>query len=134
RFGAGDLDIKQSFKVPLTAEFISQFKHVPSQNSGGTGFYCSGGAPQPNSGDTRFIWWLGKTTDDRWHINMWGSGFESLDGAQFQSHNPSVSQYMTIKQLQDLDMTYQLSFVGKDKGRNIQFSAKYVAAKNLDTN
>jgi len=30
--------IKQSFKIPLTEEFMLNFKHVPSQNSSGTGF------------------------------------------------------------------------------------------------
>ena len=46
-------EIKQKFKVPLTAEFLSNFRHLPSQNSMGTGFGCGGGNPKTSPGGTR---------------------------------------------------------------------------------
>jgi len=128
----GDSEIKQRFKVPLTEEFISNFKHVPSQNSSGTGFCCSGGNLKTNDGSTRFTWWLVKAADNRWMIHMWGMGFETINGVAVNSENPNVTQRLTIKRLEDLDMTYMQSYVNKYDGINISFTAKYVTAKDID--
>jgi len=49
-------EIKQKFKVPLTAEFLSNFSHLPSQNNMGTGFCCGGGNLKTSQGGTRFAW------------------------------------------------------------------------------
>jgi hypothetical protein len=130
----GGTDVKQSFKVPLTAEFMAQFKHTPNQNSSGTGFLCAGGSPKPDSGETSFMWWIRQTVDHRWAINMWGEGFETLDGTPMQSHNPVVSQDVVIKHLEDLDMQYMLSYNGKDTGMNIAFKVTYVPARDIDAN
>jgi hypothetical protein len=124
--------VKQSFKVPVTPEFTSQFKNVPSQNGSGTGFYCSGGSLKGAHGSTAFTWWIRKTADNRWAINMWGRGVENIKGTKVSSWNPSTSQYLTIKRWEDLDMTYMLSYVSKYDGMNITFRAKYVAATDID--
>jgi hypothetical protein len=128
----GGSEIKQKFKVPLTEEFMSNFKHVPSQNSSGTGFCCSGGNLKTNNGSTRFTWWLGKTADNRWFIHMWAMGVETIDGVMVNSRNPNVTQSLTIKRLEDLDMSYMESYVNKYDGINISFTAKYVTAKDID--
>jgi hypothetical protein len=120
-------EIKQKFKVPLTEEFLSNFKHLPNQNSSGTGFCCSGG-----DGGTQFMWWIRKTADNRWSINMWGEGLETIDGITVSSRNPKSSQSLVIKRLEDLDMSYMLSYLNKFDGINISFTAKYVAAKDID--
>ena len=130
--GAGS-SVRQSFKIPLSVEFLSQFKNVPSQNSSGTGFYCAGGALKGAEGSTAFMWWIRKTGDSRWEINMWGEGVETIDGMKLYSRNPKSSQYTKIKQWEDLDMTYMLSYVGKVRGMNIIFKARYVAAKDIDS-
>jgi hypothetical protein len=128
----GGSEIKQKFKVPLTEEFMSNFKHVPSQNSSGTGFCCSGGDLKTNDGSTRFMWWIRKTADNRWSINMWGEGVETIDGVTVYSRNPKSSQSLIIKRLEDLDMSYMLSYLNKFDGVNISFTAKYVTAKDID--
>jgi hypothetical protein len=125
-------DIHQKFKVPLTEEFMSNFKHVPSQNSSGTGFCCSGGNLKANQGSTRFMWWIRKTVDNRWSINMWGDGVETIDGITVNSRNPKSSQSLVIKRLEDLDMSYMLSYVNTFDGINIAFTAKYVSAKDIE--
>ena len=124
-------EIKQRFKVPLTEEFMSNFSHLPSQNSSGTGFCCSGGNLKTNEGSTRFMWWIRKTADNRWRINMWGEGVETITGVTVGSRNPKSSQNLTIKRLEDLDMSYMLSYVNKFDGLNIGFTAKYVSAKDI---
>jgi len=130
---ANGAQIQQSFKVPLTAEFMSQFKHVPvPHNSMGTGFYCGGGNLKTNEGSTRFMWWIHRTVDNGWSINMWGKGSETVAGVKLDSPYPTASQYMTIKELPDLDMGYQLSFFGRSggSGMNVSFTVKYVSAKD----
>ena len=128
----GGSEIKQKFKVPLTEEFLSNFKHLPSQHSSGTGLVCAGGNSNANDGKTHFLWWLQKTADNRWAINMWGEGDETINGVTRSSRNPAVSQSLIIKRLEDLDMTYQQSYVYNYDGINISFTAKYVAAKDID--
>lgn len=128
-------DIKQSFKVPLTEEFMSNFKRVPSQHSSGTGFLCSGGNLKTSDGSTRFMWWIRKTTDNRWRINMWGEGIETINGVTVSSRNPKTSQNLVIRQWEDLDMSYMLTYGGNfsPSGMNISFRARYVTAKDMPT-
>ncbi len=99
-------DIKQSFKVPLTEGFMSNFKHAASQNSSGTGFCCAGGNLKTSAGSTRFTWWIRKTADNRWRINMWGEGVETMKGVTMSSRNPKTSHNLTITRWEDLDMGY----------------------------
>ena len=127
----GGSEIKQKFKVPLTEEFMSNFSQLPSQNSSGTVFCCSGGNLKTNEGSTRFMWWIRKTADNRWRINMWGEGVETVNGVTVGSRNPKSSQNLIIKRLEDLDMSYLLSYVNKFDGLNIGFTAKYVSAKDI---
>lgn len=126
-------DLKQRFKIPLTAEFLLNLKNIPSQNNSGTGFYCSGGNLKAKEGSTRFTWWIRKTTDNRWSINMWGSGVETIKGVKVSSRNPSTSQYVTVKNWEDIDMTYLLSYVQHYDGINVSFTAKYVSEKDAKT-
>jgi len=116
--------VKQSFKVPLTAEFISQFKNLPTQSSKGTGFYCDGGNLKSSDGSTRFTCSIWKTKDNRWAINIWGEGTETIQGIKV-STNPTASQWVVIKQWEDLDTVYTLSYVHNYDGMNITFKAKY---------
>jgi hypothetical protein len=125
-------EITQKFKIPLTEEFLSNFKYLPSKNSSGTGFCCGGGDLKTKDGGTHFTWWIRKTTDNRWVINMWGEGAEAINGDTVTSHNAKASQSLTIKQLEDLDMSYMLSYFNKSIGLNVEFTAKYVAAKDID--
>jgi hypothetical protein len=127
--GASNID--QKFKIPLTEEFISNFKRVPSQNSAGTGLWCSGGGINTIEGSTRFMWWIQKTTDHRWSINMWGEGVETIKGVKVQSRNPKASQDFRIKNWEDLDMQYMLSYVNNADGINVSFKAKYVSAQEM---
>jgi hypothetical protein len=120
--------IQQRFKVPLTEEFMSHFKNVPSQNRSGTGFCCKGGNLKTSESSTRFMWWIRKTADNRWSINMWGEGFETIKGVTMGSRNPRTSQNVTIKRWEDLDMSYMFSY----DGMNISFKAKYVTAKDIE--
>ncbi len=127
-------DIKQSFKVPLTEEFMSNFKHVPSQRSSGTGFWCNGGDLKTIDGSTRFMWWIRKTTDNRWRINMWGEGVETINGVTVSSHSPKTSQNLIIRRWEDLDMSYMLTYGGNlsPSSMNISFRARYVTAKDIE--
>jgi len=129
----GGSEIKQKFKVPLTEEFLSNFRHLPNQNSSGTGFCCTGGDLKTPNGGTLFMWWIRKTVDNRWSINMWGGGVETLNGVTVGSQNPKSEQSLIIRRLEDLDMSYMLSYLNKFDGINISFEAKYVAAKDIDT-
>jgi hypothetical protein len=129
---SGGSKVKQKFKVPLTEEFLANFKHVPSQSSSGTGFCCSGGNLRSDESSTRFTWWLGKTADNRWSIHMWGEGFEKVSGLSLNSKDPNVTQCLTIKKLDELDMSYNLSYVNKYDSIGISFTAKYVTAKDID--
>jgi hypothetical protein len=124
----GGSNIHQSFKVPLTEEFMLNFKNVPSQNSSGTGFCCKGGNLKTSEGGTRFVWWIRKTADHRWRINMWGEGVETINGVKVSSRNPKTSQNMTVKRWEDLDMSYMVSY----NGMNISFKAKYVTSKDIE--
>lgn len=128
--------IKQSFKVPLTEEFMSNFKYVPNQHSSGTGFLCGGGNLKTSNGSTRFAWWIRKTTDLRWRINMWGRGVETLNGVAVGSGNPTTSQNLVIRQWEDLDMSYMLTYGGgfgpSAENMNIEFKAKYVTTKDVE--
>jgi hypothetical protein len=134
---ANSSHIQQRFKVPLTEEFMLNFKHVPSQNSSGTGFCCQGGNLKTSEGSTRFMWWIRKTADNRWRINMWGEGIETIKGITMNSRNPKTSQNLTIKRWEDLDMSYMLSYGGgfnpPGGSMKISFSAKYVTAKDVET-
>ena len=124
--------VRQRFKIPLTAEFLANFQHTPSQNSSGTGFCCAGGNLKSAPGSTRFAWWIRQTTDHRWAINMWGNGMETVAGTQVSSRGATSTQCQTIRRWEDLDMTYQLSYVQLYDGINVSFSARYVAAKDID--
>ena len=62
---------------------------------------------------------------------MWGEGVETVDGVKVGSMNPKTSQYLSIKRLEDLDMTCQLSYLHEFDGINVLFSAKYVSAEDL---
>ena len=119
--------IQQRFKVPLTEEFISNFRN-PRQNSSGTGFCCKGGNLKTSEGSTGFTWWIRKTADNRWSINMWADGVEIIKGVKIDSPRPTVSQILTIKRWEDLDMSYMLSYAGM----NISFTAKYVTSKDIE--
>lgn len=120
--------IQQRFKVPLTEEFMSQFKNGPSRNSSGTGFCCQGGSLKTDQGSTGFTWWIRKAADNRWHINIWSQGVETIKGVRQNSPRPATSQNMTIKRWEDLEMSYMLSY----PGLNISFTAKYVAAGDIE--
>lgn len=115
-------EIEQAFKVPLTQEFLSNFKHLPSQDSEGTGFCCSGHIEKIPGSDFNiyFTWWLERTSDHRWYIHMWGFHM-----------NPSATQSVTIRNLEDLDMSYLASYVNTPNGVNISFSAKYMSADEM---
>jgi hypothetical protein len=133
--GTNQSDIRQRFKVPLTEEFMSNFKRVPSQRSSGTGFRCSGGNLKTGNGGTQFTWWIRKTADNRWRINMWSDGGETINGVKGSSENPKVSQNLIIRNWEDLDMSYMLSYGGglsPSGGMNISFRARYVAAKDIE--
>jgi len=67
---AAGSEIKQKLKVPLTAEFLANLRHLPSQNSMGTGFCFGDGNLKTNPGGTRFAWWIRKTANHRWQVNM----------------------------------------------------------------
>jgi hypothetical protein len=131
--GEQDGDLKQSFKVPLTPEFMANFKELPGQNSSGTGFYCRAGNSKSDSTGTGFMWWIRRTADHRWAINMWGKGTEAIAGVKLNSANCNVSQNVTIRNWEDLDMNYMLSFFSKDKGLNVSFTAKYLTAQEMKT-
>jgi hypothetical protein len=113
-------EIKQSFKIPLSSEFFSNFKNLPTQHSPGTSFYCSSHFEKPRDGDPGFLWWLERTSDHRWYIHMWAT-----------FGNPAVAQSMTIKNLEDLDMSYENGQRDISGGVNVTFSAKYVSAEEM---
>ena len=114
-------EIKQSFKIPLTQEFLSNFKNFPNQNSQGTGFCCGAHFQSAQKWDPGFAWWLERTTDHRWYIHMWAN-----------PRNPSTTQSVTIKNLEDLEMSYQDSYVNIPNGVNVSFSAKYMSAEEME--
>jgi hypothetical protein len=121
--------IQQRFKVPLTEEFMSNFRNAPRpKESMGTGFCSGGGSLKTSPGSTGFTWWIHKTMDNRWSINMWAEGFETIKGVKMDSARPTVSQILTIKRWEDLDMSYMVSYAGM----NISFTAKYVTAKDIE--
>lgn len=128
---SGGSVVRQKFKVPLTEAFLSNFKHVSSQNSMGSEFYCGGGNLANSPGSTRFTWWLHKTADGHWSIRMWGAGFEIIKGVHLNSENPSVTECVTIKKLEDLDMSYNLSYVNMYDSVGISFGAKYMSDKEI---
>jgi hypothetical protein len=111
-------EIKQSFKIPLTTEFLSNFKNPPNDHSTGSGFCCGG--QFNNHQDTGFMWWLNKTSNNRWHAHMW-----------MTASNPSVTQGLTFKSLEDLDMFYEQESVNNSGGVNVSFSAKYVSGEEI---
>jgi hypothetical protein len=113
-------EIKQSFKIPLTPEFLSNFKNLPNQNSQGTGFVCTSDFEKPGDNAPHFMWWLERTSERRWYIHMWSSW-----------RNPSATQSVTIKNLEDLDMSYQDSYVNIPKGVNDSFSVKFMSAEQI---
>jgi hypothetical protein len=111
---------------------MSQFKNLPNHNSEGTGFYCTGGEPKSAVGSTRFNWWIHRTQDNRWRINMWGQGVETVNGVKVGSMAPGVEQSVKIRHLEDLDTNYMLPYTHEFHGMNVSFSAKYVPAKDID--
>jgi len=120
---AAEPEIKQSYKIPLTAEFLSNFKTPTNDHSKGNGFCCVSRFEKPQ--DAGFMWWLEKTTNHRWYAHMWAS-----------LSNPSVTEGVTLKNLDDLDMSYEKSYVDAPKGMNvggvnISFSAKYVSNEEM---
>ncbi len=129
--GHGGNEVVQKFKIPLTEEFLQNFRHLPNQNSTGTGFCCSGGNLAKEEGSTGFSWWLEKTIDHRWRIHMWSQGVDSIGGTKLNSAHQSCTQSMVISRLEDLDMSYQLSYVNKPVGLNVEITAKYVSAKDI---
>ena len=130
----GGSEIKRKFEVPLTEEFLANFSVSPNGTLAGTGFCCGAGHSWPSTHDATFgfTWWLNQTPDHRWYVHMWGEGTEKIKGVTISSGNPGVTQGLTIKRLEDLDMSYQQSYVNEYDGVNVQFSAKYVAAKDID--
>ena len=114
---------EQKFKVPLTKEFLSNFTNA--------GFYCGGGNLRKELGSTMFTWWLYQTSDNHWDINMWGKGFETLNGHKLNSWNPCSSDSLTIAKLEDLNMSYMLSYNTSNECLNVSFAAKYVASKDI---
>jgi hypothetical protein len=79
-------------------------------------------------GTTQFMWWIRKTTDDRWSINMWGEGVEMVKGVPISSRTARASQNLTIKKWEDLEMNYMLSY---DNGLNVSFKAKHVTPEDI---
>lgn len=63
---------------------------------------------------------------------MWSHGSEAVDGINLNSSNPACTQSMVIPRLEDMDMSYQLSFVNKYDGLNVGFSAKYVTDQDIN--
>jgi hypothetical protein len=63
---------------------------------------------------------------------MWGQGVETINGVKVASMNPKTSQCMTIKRIEDLDMTYQVSYLNNFDSMNVSFKAKYMPAKEID--
>jgi len=59
-------------------------------------------------------------------------GFETVKGVVLNSKNPDVTQSLTIKRLEDLDMSYIQNYHNKYDGIGVSFTAKYVAAKDID--
>ena len=127
--GGKQSDETHRFKVALTDDFMKNFDRLPGQNSEGTGFHCGAGNPS----NSYFSWWMERTSDQRWRIQMWSGGGESVDGRQMGSSNPACTQSMVIPRLKDMDMSYQLSFVNEHKGLNVEFSAKYVATQDINS-
>jgi len=117
---ATDPEIKQSFKIPLTPEFLSNFKNLPNDDRQGTGFWCGCHFANLRDDAPSFSWWLERTIDHRWHAHMWSN-----------AGNPSVTQDVAFKGLEDLDMFYQDSYVNIGKGVNVSFSAKYMSAEEI---
>jgi hypothetical protein len=127
-------NLTQHFKIPLTDEFLSNFKHGPSRQSMGTGFMCRGGSLKAKIDSTSFIWWIHRTADNRWAVNMWGRGTEDVNGHELAMGNPSCSQDVVINKLDDLWMRYMLSFSSHPhEGLNVSFTAKFETAKEMES-
>jgi hypothetical protein len=77
------------------------------------------------------MWWIYKMSDHRWGVNMWGEGVETVKGLKLQSLNPSVSQQLTIKNWEDLDMQYVLMYTNDPDATCVVFRAKYVTAEDI---
>jgi hypothetical protein len=132
--GRSTSDVTQRFKVPLTDEFLSNFKDSPlPHQSMGTGFLCRGGNLKVKNGSTSFAWWIHRTTDHRWAINMWGSGSERVNGRELGMGNPNCSQDIVINNLDDLWMRYMLSFQNVPDGLNVSFTAKFETVKEMQS-
>jgi hypothetical protein len=130
-----DLGIKQSFKISLTKEFMANFKHLPNPNSQGTGFCCSAGSLKINNGGTLFTWWIrrGNPNDSHWHINMWGEGVETVKRAKIESLSHTATIDLKIKNWDDIDMRYLVSYLNGYDGINVSFTARYVSAEDHKT-
>ena len=124
--------INQKFKVPLTEDFMSNFKHLPSHTSRGSAFLFTGGNLKTEPVGTHYTWSLIKTGVNRWRVEMWGSGAEKINGVTISSQNPVITQILRVKSLEDLDMDYMLAYNGNNGGINISFKAMYVPAKDME--
>lgn len=124
-------NVKRKFKIPLTTKFFAGFRSSPSKNSSGTGFYCQGGDLKSNDGTTRFMWWLRKKIDGRWAIDMWGRGLEVFNKSKQSSWNPTVTQSVTVKAIEDIDMAYMISYLSDNEGVNVTFRAHFVKGEDI---
>jgi hypothetical protein len=130
--GAHDPKFIQKFKIPLTKQFMTNFSKPPiPRESMGTGFLCSAREVKPQPEGTDFAWWIRKTLGHRWAINMWGHGEENLSGTNVFFGYPGCSQDVVLKNLEDLDMSYMISYVKGYAGVNVSFTARYVKARDL---
>ena len=128
-----DKSTKRVLKIPVSEAFRARFKNVPSQKSRGTGFFIGASTvPAGVMKGTRFLWWIRRTTDDRWQITMWGVGAESIDGKQVQAMNPGRSTGLVVRRWDDLDMYHQISYRGESHRVNATFSLRYRAAGDAD--
>ena len=134
------METKQEVKVPLTAEFMANFKNLGNQTRMGTGFYCLNARLDGNGG-TGFAWNIHKTNpyDNRWAITVWADGGEEINGARATARNPSVQENFVVRNLEDIEMNHMVSYSGglnPRGGVNVSFSVKYVSAddhKTLDS-
>jgi hypothetical protein len=131
--GRSTSDVTQRFKVPLTDEFLSNFKYGPTSERMGTGFSVSGGNLKAANGSTGFAWGIHRMTDHRWSIGMWGGGTEKVNGRELGMGNPGCSQDIVINKLEDLWMRYMLSFGNVPGGLNVSFTARFESAKEMQS-
>jgi len=96
---------------------------------------CNGGNLKTNAGSTRFMWWIRKTTDNRWAINLWGEGVETISGVTVSSRNPKTSQNLTRKPhapQRTLSCIHHLVCRGFIRSRPVQSRRRGTAARRVD--